>query len=354
MNSMRLYCRRDTGYWYIEFKRANAKSLRTKDSEVAKRVYRRVRKDVLLGRVVALDAETKVFLTEFREEYLASRRNKKAKNTVDKDDLALRKLIDIVGDKKIAVLSEKDFDRFVNSCLAARNRKRSVNVYLRHLRVAMNKAMRLGYVLKNPLVGYDFPEEEMPPTRFLVPKEIEKLISLMEEDGEIELRNFVLFSIFSGMRRNEIVELEAKDVRKELGIIHVRRSKTKKERFLPISPELREVLNSIDLPQVGRIFMRYRHPDTYTHKVKEYLVKAGFKEFRLHDLRHTFASLMSMSGASQKELMELLGHSDARTTFRYTHLAMDHLKEVVSKHRIAVDLHTVRKLRPVNGGNNKE
>jgi len=354
MQLMRLYRRKDTGYWYIEFGRANAKSLKTKDSDVAGRIFRKARRDMLRGRLVVLDAEAKISLSEFREEYVPTRRNTKAKNTVAKDDLALRKLIEAVGDKKVAALSEKDFDRFVNSCLAMGIKKRSVNVYLRHLKSAMGKAVRLGYIAKNPLANYGFPEEESPLTRFLAPKDIDKLISLIEEDGELELRNFVLFSVFSGMRRVEIVDLEAKDIRRDAGLIHIRKSKTKKERFVPISPELFEVLADIELPQVGRIFMRYRHPDTYTHKVKEYLVKAGFEEFRLHDLRHTYASLMSMSGVDQKALMELLGHSDVRTTFRYTHLAMDHLKKVVSQHRIAVNLQSMRKAKSVSGRKKKK
>lgn len=57
--------------------------------------------------------------------------------------------------------------------------------------------------------------------------------------------------------------------------------------------------------------------------------RAGIPDFRLHDLRHCFASYAAMEGVSQKALMSLLGHKDARMTHRYTHLSEDYLRQVV-------------------------
>lgn len=159
----------------------------------------------------------------------------------------------------------------------------------------------------------------------------------MRRDGELELITLLFFYFLTGARRNEIFNLEAGDIKEDIGFIHVRKSKTKKERWVPIPPQLYEVIEEFNLPTKGKIFTRYRHPDTVTHKIKRYLVKAGFKEFRLHDLRHTFASLLSMSGASQKDLKELLGHRDIRKTDRYTHLSRKYLQEVFSGHGIAIN-----------------
>lgn len=47
--------------------------------------------------------------------------------------------------------------------------------------------------------------------------------------------------------------------------------------------------------------------------------KAGIKDFRFHDLRHTAATRMADAGADAFTLMKILGHSDIRMTSRYTH-----------------------------------
>lgn len=55
---------------------------------------------------------------------------------------------------------------------------------------------------------------------------------------------------------------------------------------------------------------------------------AGIDNLRLHDLRHTFASLTISQGASLYEVQKLLGHTSSQMTPRYAHLADDNLRAV--------------------------
>jgi site-specific recombinase XerD len=59
--------------------------------------------------------------------------------------------------------------------------------------------------------------------------------------------------------------------------------------------------------------------------------KAGIKEFRWHDLRHTFASRLVMAGVDIRTVQELMGHKTLAMTTRYAHLSAAHKLDAVQK-----------------------
>ena len=60
------------------------------------------------------------------------------------------------------------------------------------------------------------------------------------------------------------------------------------------------------------------------------LKEAGIAYFRWHDLRHSAASYLTMSGVSIRTIAEILGHRSLQMVQRYTHLSPDHLKDAVA------------------------
>jgi len=66
-----------------------------------------------------------------------------------------------------------------------------------------------------------------------------------------------------------------------------------------------------------------------TSAFKRAVRRAVMKDFRIHGLRHTFASYLAMGGANTRTIQELLGHKGTRMTLRYSHLSHAHLREAV-------------------------
>jgi integrase len=66
------------------------------------------------------------------------------------------------------------------------------------------------------------------------------------------------------------------------------------------------------------------------HSFKSACRRAGIKDFRFHDLRHTFASRLLMSGADIVAVKKLLEHKSMQVTLRYAHLAPSHRVAAIS------------------------
>jgi len=148
------------------------------------------------------------------------------------------------------------------------------------------------------------------------------------------LRPVIVTAINTGMRREEILSLEwEKHIDLKHGFILLDRTKNGDRREIPINRTLRETLQAlsrrIDTPYVftdreGNRFKSLHHSFASAYR------RASIKDFRFHDLRHTFASRLVMSGADITAVRELLGHKSLQMTLRYAHLAPSHKVAAIS------------------------
>jgi len=133
------------------------------------------------------------------------------------------------------------------------------------------------------------------------------------------------------MRRGEIFRLEWRDILYNEGLIAVRaRLKKGRVRLVSMPPELAEEIRQYPAvlgedrilpPELGATSGRQRADKSF----HELLERAKIRDFRFHDLRHTFASWYMMSGGDLYELSKLLGHSNIKMTERYADLARAHI-----------------------------
>jgi len=155
------------------------------------------------------------------------------------------------------------------------------------------------------------------------------------------LRMIVLIAVTTGMRMSEIFGLKWSDVMYNEGLLAVRaKLKGGKMRYVPMPPELADELRRVT-PQTAnnvlyiagsnheRIFPPKKDAKGERQRVEgsfdDLLERAGIKDFRFHDLRHTFASWYMMNGGDLYELAKILGHSNIKMTERYAKLAKQHI-----------------------------
>ncbi|BDZ74380.1 recombinase [Methylophaga marina] len=147
----------------------------------------------------------------------------------------------------------------------------------------------------------------------------------------------VLLLINTGMRRGEMFNLRWQDVdfiNKRITVVG-NTSKTGQTRYIPLNKEAFRVLDvwhkqtkrSSGCVFVGKNGERFTNIDKAW---KVLLRDAQIQDFRLHDLRHHFASRLVSAGIDLNSVRELLGHTDIKMTLRYAHLAPAHLSEAVA------------------------
>jgi integrase len=133
--------------------------------------------------------------------------------------------------------------------------------------------------------------------------------------------------IFTGCRLREILNLRWREVDLERGILLLPDSKTGRKTVILAAAAI-EVLRSID--RVGEFVILGASPDAPRADLNRPWARirahAKLDDVRLHDLRHTFASVGAGSGLGLPIIGKLLGHSSVATTQRYAHLADDPLR----------------------------
>jgi integrase len=191
----------------------------------------------------------------------------------------------------------------------------TINRELSCLRRIFNLAIAWGKAERNPVKGVRFFREEKLPERVLTDDEVELLLLCCNRIT----RDVVRFALNTGMRRGEILNLKWDQVDLRTGYIIVTKTKSGKQRNIPINDTASHVLER--QPRNGAyVFHRDGKPaKSVRHTFEQAVKKAAIGHCRFHDLRHTFATKLVLAGVSLPVVKELLGHSTITTTMRYAH-----------------------------------
>jgi integrase len=138
------------------------------------------------------------------------------------------------------------------------------------------------------------------------------------------LASIITLAVYAGPRRGELLKLLWTEVDFALNTINFKKTKTNKDRSVPLEPIVREVLSELHETGSGSEYV-FVNPDTgtlYTEVKKSFASacrEAGITDFRFHDLRHTFGTRLADAGVDVVKVKELMGHASIVTTMRYIH-----------------------------------
>jgi integrase len=175
----------------------------------------------------------------------------------------------------------------------------------------------------NPAAGIPVPPD-VQRNRFLDKSEIERLVEALVRDENQVAAKAILLLLLTGARRNEVTHARWEHVDLKSSTLFVPLSKSGKPRYVLLNADAVEVLKSVPQlpgnpyvfpsPITGRPCASLHFP---WHRIR---TEAELSDVRLHDLRHTFASVLVNEGKELYRVQRLLGHANAKATQRYAHL----------------------------------
>ena len=247
--------------------------------------------------------------------------------------VAQRHLLPSFGSKRLNAITPQEIRHFLeerssipimaNRCLAL-------------LSVAFKKAEEWDYLppRSNPCTGVK-KYREIKKQRFLSDAELKRLEEslarqLQEQPGSYCTVKALFLLMYTGCRLREILHLKWENVHLQDQYLHLPDTKTG-EGARPLNQKAMELLQSMT-PQDGNPYVFYgkipgRPLMDITACWKTVLKRADIQDFRIHDLRHSFASFALKKGVPLVHVSKLLGHRNIATTMRYAHLELEQLKE---------------------------
>ena len=316
-----------------------------KDKKLAEKVLHKRLTEIAENRYLDIKKEEKIRFEDFGEEYLAL--HSKLKKSYGTDFKVIGLLKKFFGGKYLYEITSLDVDK-LKSKRAQEVSPATVNRTLAVLKSMFNKAIVWGKTEHNPCKAVKLFKENNQRVRFLEREEIDKLLVNCSE----HLKPIVTVALHTGMRKGEILGLTWHNIDIKRNIVHLLDTKNGEKREVPMNEIAQKTIIGVLKHSDSPYIFCNKNGRPYGDIKKSFLTaikKSDIIDFRFHDLRHTFASHLVMSGIDLNTVRELLGHKSLEMTLRYSHLSPDHKKR-------AVDVlgQNLRKIQPKNAGNLQE
>jgi len=212
----------------------------------------------------------------------------------------------------------------------------SANRLLIMMRYIFNLAIRwdVAGITTNPTKNVPLMPEHNKRERYLRHDEARSLYESVCRSPNPMLKQIVAMLILTGCRKREVLDAKWEDFDFERRLWRIPTTKLGKPRHVPLSDGALSILqNTPRLDKCPWVFANRKTKKPFVSIFSAWDTarrKAGLADVRIHDLRHSFASLLINSGRSLYEVQKLLGHTQIKTTQRYAHLAPETLLEATN------------------------
>ena len=214
----------------------------------------------------------------------------------------------------------------------------TANRYMVALSTAFSMAVNeWEWLQDHPMRGIAKLPEPRGRVRFLDDDERKNLLAACQQINSEHLHFLVVLALSTGARHGELINLRWRDVDFKRNVITLHDTKNNERRILPLAHQALEMMRERHAARTLATDLVFPSPyDPKRHwesqaSWKTALDKAGIKDFRFHDLRHSAASYLAMNGASLAEIAEVLGHKTLVMVKRYAHLSEAHTAKVVER-----------------------
>ena len=275
-------------------------------------------------------------VSQLASRYLAEHAVRKAARSYRDDQSMLEKLVlPALGSLKVHEVRHDDIDRVHHEISASRPIR--ANRVAQMLSKMFNLAIRWGYRPDNPVKGWHRNPEDRR-TRYLSHEELQRLGTVLEVHPNKACANVIRLLLLTGARRGEVMAAtwDQFDLGKAIWIKPSAHTKQKKEHRVPLSAAALHLVRQLRAHSTeSRYVFPGAVPNRPLQEIKGFwtgvCAKAELADCRIHDLRHTYASILASAGLSLPVIGALLGHTQPNTTARYSHLFDDPLREATER-----------------------
>src|SRR5580704_2587 len=323
------------GRWWLDYYAPNGKRRRKligKSKTDAERELRKIKTTIDSNAYV--DPAKAPSFSDFCAIFME--RHGQHKSSYARNPGIFKRLKDFFGHVKISKINSGHIESYRLMRLSQKSRADravsnvTVNRDVEVLRSMFGKAVRWGFIGKNPASEVEDYDEDNRRERFLSSDEIRSLLRATKQSASPILRPAVYLALQTGMRKSELLGLRWSDVNIEVSKILARETKNGEPRQVPMSRRSTWLLKKLAAknPLAEWVFESERRNGT---KAPASQIKTAWRRalrlariegFRFHDIRHTFASHFAMRRGDLYALAKILGHSNPKITLdRYAHLS---------------------------------
>nr|WP_298931126.1 site-specific integrase [uncultured Erythrobacter sp.] len=257
--------------------------------------------------------------SQYRAEVLSTRSSKTQGNVIS---IWKRLVLPALGKQRLSTIRQRDIER-LHQNVSKRTPTQS-NRMLASIQHVFSKSVQWGLLDRNPVKGIERNSENRR-VRFLSENELARFLSILRKSNRTPSRIAIEFLLLTGARSGETFRAKWDEFDLVAAIWQKPKANTKsgKVHRVPLNPQALELLLSAKEIAVNEYVFagaKGAHLTTVKTLFTRVRKEAGIEDFRIHDLRHCYASVLAMSGVPLLAIGSLLGHSQLSTTARYAHL----------------------------------